>query len=63
MKISLYTAEFSGRQLPDGKNWIVEQPINFQVGDVVYTVPVGFQTDLTTLISEGRHTICAVIHD
>lgn len=63
MQVELLTEFFDGRQLPDGRNWLVLAPIEFKVNGVIHVVPIGFRTDLTTLIGEGKHTICAVIHD
>jgi len=62
-KVKLITHRFEGEQMRDGRNWKLTAPIVFMVNDVIHTIPAGFKTDLTTLIGEGKHTICAVIHD
>ena len=61
------------RPVADGKNWIVKEPLTYQVGisnDRV-TVPRGFVTDFATippilqsLIQQnGPHLLPAVVHD
>ena len=43
--------------------YVVCEPLEYQAPGKLWTVPQGFETDLSTFWLEGRHTDCAVLHD
>jgi len=44
--------------------YVVVHPLIFDTGKYgVFTVPAGFNTDLSTYWIEGKHTSAAVVHD